>query len=130
MQFDLDERPGVWFDFPGGGRVQLRTIGPAEYLKIRKATVKQEPFIAKVDGAARLFEREIVDDEKQRLLSNDATIVAWEGFFNLAEQPLPCTPEMKTRLMLASAKFRDFVNAKLKELGEAESGQAEAIEKN
>ena len=35
--FDLEEKPGVWFDMEGGGRVQLKTLTPEAWREIAES---------------------------------------------------------------------------------------------
>ncbi len=133
MIFDLEEKDdGVWFDLPEGGRIKLRTISPKDYFEIKKVTTKRgEPIVTKVDGIARLFEREILDRDKEVEMIRDKTIVDWEGVFDKNNKPIPVTLEWKTALMLMKDNsFRDFVTEKLKELMEAETNKKEETEKN
>lgn len=129
--FNIDEAQGVWFDYPGGGRVQFRVASPEDWRRIRKATVKREPFVTKVDGKAQLFERDIVDEDLQVEMINDSSIVAWEGFLDAHGEEIPCTSEYKKRLMLMrDGSFRDFANEKIRELAGIMEGEQEVAEKN
>lgn len=127
---DLDEKQGTWFDMEGGGRVQLRTIDPEDWLKVRKATIKKVPFVQKVDGVPMVFNQEILDEDMQMVMTHDMSIVSWEKLFDKKNNPIPCTSENKRRLMLKVDSFRNFVNEKLELLRKAESVTTEQVEKN
>lgn len=132
--FDLEkEDKGVWFDMEGGGRVKLKFISPSDWMLIRKATIKAgEPVVKKVDdGSYKLFERETTDEDLQREMLHDMTIVDWEDILDVKERPIPCTKENKVRLMMmANPAFRNFVNDKLTILEKLSRDQEEAEEKN
>ncbi|OPX99513.1 MAG: hypothetical protein A4E60_02753 [Syntrophorhabdus sp. PtaB.Bin047] len=132
MIFDLTENIGVWFDFPGGGRVQLKAPTTSDILRIEKETTENKPFLLQEEAKPpRVLNHEIVDVDKRSRLFNDCTILAWEDFFDADKKPIPCTSEMKTVLMrLKDPTFRDFVSEKLKVLGEAEKAKAEEEVKN
>jgi len=132
MIFDLTKQEGVWFDFPGGGKVKLKTLTADDYLKISKEVTENKPFLVDEPGKLpRVLNHEIVDTNKQSILINDTTILAWEGFYDVNEKEIPCTSENKTLLMrLNNPAFRDFVNAKLKALDEAARIAKEDVEKN
>lgn len=129
MIFDLEDIPGVWFDFPGGGKVQLRNPSPADIMSARKECVTREAYWK--EGMPAPMTHEIVDQDRFSTILNDLSIVAWEGFFDKQKRPIPCTAENKTALMrMKSPVFRDFVNEKLKALDEAEVEKAKVLEKN
>jgi hypothetical protein len=128
--FDLDDKPGVWFDLEGGGKVQLRVISPEDWIKIRKATVKKSPFVEKVDGVAMVFHQEVIDEDLQMAMIHEMSILDWDGLFDKNKNPIPCTAENKKKLMLKSEYFRNFVNEKLDILRKAESEELEISEKN
>ena len=130
--FILEKEEGVWFDFPGGGRVQLRAPSLNDYIRISKASVTNKPFLHEENGKPpRIFNHEIPDVEKQSHLFNDCIILAWEGFFDKNEKEIPCTPENKTLLMrLDDSIFRDFVNEKTEALIEANRIKEETLKKN
>lgn len=134
MVFDLDSvKPkAVWFDFPGGGRVQLRTMSVDETMSAMKMTTENKPFLYQEEGRVPVvMNHEIPDLDARSRLSNDICIVSWEGFFDADEKEIPCTSEMKTVLMrLPDPTFRNFVNEQLKKLGEAAEAQKEAERKN
>lgn len=132
MVFDLAENIGLWFDFPGGGRVQLRLPNTSDLLRIEKETTENKPFLYEEEGKPpRVLNYEIPDVDKRARLYNDCSIVAWEGFKDAGGKDIPCTAEMKTVLMrLKDPVFRDFVNEKLKALDEAEKVRTEEAVKN
>lgn len=129
--FDFKDE-GVWFDMEDGGRVKLRTLTPSDWVVIRKATVKKEPVVQKVEGGKhQLFEREITDEYLQVEMINDASIMSWENLFDGNDNPIPCTRENKVKLMMMKdARFRNFVNEKLGILNKADEEHKEASEKN
>jgi len=125
------EKEGVWFDMEDGGRVQLKTLKPIDWIEIRKATIEKIPFIKKIEKKYQLFEREVTDEDLQMQMIYDITIIAWEKLFDGEEKPIPCTKENKTSLMLMQdPRFRDFVNEKISILGGIETEQKETSEKN
>jgi hypothetical protein len=132
--FDFDkEDSGAWFDMDGGGRIHLKIITPADWIRIRKAsTIKSDPVVKKVEGGRyQLFEREVFDEDLQREMVNDTMILDWEGLFDGKERPIPCTKENKLRLMMMrDSRFRDFVNDKMAVLEKLKQDQKEAEEKN
>lgn len=130
--FDLGESQGIWFDFPGGGRLQLKAPSVEDYIRITKAATTVKPFLHEQDGKTpRVLNQEILDQDQFTHLLNDTVIVAWEGFFDKNEKEIPCTAEMKTILMrMDNPAFRDFVSEKLKALDEAGKVRQEELEKN
>lgn len=124
------DRPAVWFDLEGGGRVQLRTM-TADVLKaIRAQSVKKRTEYKRVEGKAERFEVEEVNDDLQNELFWDHVIVGWENFFDGQGAAIPCTKENKVLLMSRSARFATVVGESLRTLNEAEAVQARALEKN
>ena len=128
--FDLEERPGTWFDMEGGGRVQLKTLSAEGWKSIRDQSVKVVPEYRKLDGKWERFEVEKKDDDLQNRLFWDAVIVSWENLQNGKGQDIPCTPENKMLLMLTQHKFSRFVNECTDTLTKDESTRAAASEKN
>lgn len=130
--FDVGEQAGAWFDLPGGGRVQIRTITPEDWRDIQRATVTYgPPEYPKLDGKFQRFQSEIVDKELQLDMIWDRTILAWEGILDRNGKEIPCTSEWKTRLMLMkSPDFRDFYNEKINGMMEADAGAEAVAEKN
>jgi hypothetical protein len=130
--FDLEESVGVWFDFPGGGRVQLKSPSPSDMMRMRKASVELKPFLMNEKGdMPRVLNQEIMDIDKYSMLHADCSILAWEGFYDKNEKEIPCTIENKTFLMrMNNSTFRDFVNEKIKALDEAQMSKAEIEIKN
>lgn len=130
--FDLSKNEGVWFDFPGGGRVQLRTLSVGEVVALYRKAIKNTPFVHQEPGKKPIvLNQEVPDPERIALETNDLSIVNWEGFFDANEKPIPCTKEMKTELMgLKDPTFRNFVNEKLATLEEAEKESEKEAEKN
>ncbi len=130
--YDIGPQAGTWFDLPGGGRVQLRTITPEDWREIQKATVTYgPPEYPLLDGKHQRFQPEIVDKDLQLDMIWDRTIIDWEGIQDREGRPIPCTAEWKARLMLMrSAEFRDFYNAKMAVMNEADTAAEAASEKN
>ena len=48
---------GIWFDYPGGGRLKIRPLGPKQYLTMREQCRKWKVAVVKPEGGY-----EIVDD--------------------------------------------------------------------
>ncbi len=128
--FELEEKPGVWFDMEGGGRVQLRALSAEDLRSIRARTVTKQAQIVKVDGVVTRVTWEDVDEELQNRLFWDRCIVAWERFTDAQGNPIACTTENKALLMTRSAKFARFIGEKLRELADDDAMRAEAAEKN
>ena len=128
--FDLEERPGVWFDMKGGGRVQLKTLTPEAWRDIRGKSVKMVPEYQKLDGKWERFEVEKKDDDLQNRLFWDAVIVAWENLQDGNGHEIPCTSENKSLLMLTQPKFSRFIGECVDVLAKDEIARAEASEKN
>lgn len=128
--FDLDDKPGTWFDMEGGGRVQLRALSAEDLKAIRARTVTRQAQIAKVDKVLERVTWEETDEELQNRLFWDRCIVAWEQFVDGKGEPIACTTDNKALLMTRSAKFARFVGEKLKELADDDAMRAEAAEKN
>ena len=128
--FNLEEKPGAWFELEGGGRVQLRSISADDWKVIRKQTVKREVDFKRIDGKAERFEFEKVNDDLQNELFWDHVIQSWENFIDSKGEKIPCTKENKILLMSRSAKFVKFVSECLKQMADDDAAQAEALEKN
>lgn len=130
--FDLSENEGVWFEMEGGGRVQLRIPGFRDWQRIRKATVRKEPFVyEQKEKPPILMEREITDEDGQLEMIWDVSIVSWEKLFDANENPMPCNKDMKIFLLtMEDPTFRDYYNEKIKFLTEAKAAQKEQAEKN
>jgi hypothetical protein len=128
--FDLEEHPGTWFDMEGGGRVQLKTLGPAGWKAIRAKSVKVVSEYQKLDGKWERFEVEKKDDDLQNELFWDAVIVAWELLYDSKGAPIPCTAENKVLLMTTQPRFARFVGECVEALNRDAKARAEASEKN
>lgn len=132
--FELDESQGVWFDYPTGGRVQLKAPTTEDYVRIRKESTDNKPFLHQEEGKVPVvLNHEIPDNDLSAKLLNDCTILAWEGFYSDTEKTkaIECTLENKTKLMrLEDSTFRDFVTEKLKALVEARKARNEEVRKN
>lgn len=127
---DIDERPGIWFEMDGGGRVQLRTINAFVLKAIRKQTVKKKVDFKKIEGSPARLEYEEVNEDLQNELFWDHIIVAWENLLDAKKNPIPCTQENKFGLMTRSPKFAKFVADSMKALAEDELSEAEQASKN
>lgn len=131
--FDLEEdRQGSWFDFPGGGKIQIRKLGYSDWEQITKeTTTKGPPEYPKLEGKYQRFQPDVVDENLQLDLIWDKTILAWEGLFDKNNKPIPCIREFKRTLMLMKdPSFRDFYNEKMKIILEVDKEQEAASEKN
>lgn len=128
--FDLEAKPGAWFDMDGGGRVQLRILTPEDWRSIRRQAVKVVPEYTKLDGKWERFEVVKSDDELQDVLFWDALIVGWEGLFDAKGREIPCTKEMKALLMLTQPSFSRFIRGCIDILTPDEAKRQEASEKN
>ena len=128
--FDLEEKPGVWFDMEGGGRVQLKTLTAQDWKVIREQSVKIEPEYRKLDGKWERFEVNKKDDDLQDKLFWDAVILAWENLIDGKGQAIPCTSDTKVLLMMTQPKFSKFVGECVETLTKDETARAEASEKN
>ncbi|MEN6464446.1 MAG: hypothetical protein ABFD62_04615 [Syntrophaceae bacterium] len=132
MVFDFEESVGVWFDYPGGGRIQLRLPTVDDYVRIDKESNENRPYLHEAkDKPPVVLNHRIPDPDKAARLLNDCTIIAWEDFLDKNGKPIPCNIDAKNALMrMKDPAFRDFVNAKLKALDEAGKAAAEEAEKN
>ena len=128
--FDLEEKPGVWFDMEGGGRVKLKTITSEGWRAIRSKSVKVASEYQKLDGKWERFEVEKVDDDLQNNLFWDAVIVSWENLLDGKGNEIQCTAENKTLLMLTQPKFSKFIGECSEALTKDENARAEDSEKN
>jgi len=128
--FDLEAKPGVWFEMEGGGRVQLKTLGASEWKAIRAKSVKTVSEYQKLDGKWERFEVEKKDDDLQNFLFWDSVIVAWENLLDGKGQAIPCTAENKSLLMLTQPKFSKFIGECSEALAKDETDRAEQSEKN
>ena len=127
MFFDLDNlNPGTWFDLPGGGKICLRILPLDDAFKISKEITKKRVEYKQ----GQRFEVEDVDEHRNLALTWDYIILDWEGVKSKDGKEIPCTTEMKARLMGGSPSFgkvvRDFVN----HLNELEATEQEAEAKN
>jgi hypothetical protein len=132
MKLDIAVNEGVWFDCPGGGKVQLRSLSLSDVFRIEKESTENRPFLYQEEGKPpRVMNHEITDTDKRARLINDSTIVAWEGIVDANDNPIPCNAETKTALMrLPDSTFRDFIAEKLTLLDEATKGKGEEDIKN
>ena len=128
--FDLEEKPGVWFEMDGGGRVQLKTLTSSEWKAIRAKSVKTVSEYQKLDGKWERFEVEKKDDDLQNTLFWDAVIVSWENLLDGKGNEIQCTAENKTLLMLTQPKFSKFIGECSETLAKDENARAEDSEKN
>ena len=129
--FDLEKTEGVWFDYPGGGRIKLKAATPSDMYRIHKTTTEFKPFLFEKEGQfPKVLNQEIPDPDKHMKAFNDICIMDWEEFVDKNGKDIPCTLEMKTELMrLNDPEFRDFVAEKLKLLDAAETGKQEGEKK-
>jgi len=128
--FDLEEKPGAWFEMEGGGRVQLKTLTSAAWKSIRDKSVKVVSEYQKLDGKWERFDVEKKDDDLQNTLFWDAVIVSWKNLKDGKGKEIPCTAENKTLLMLTQPKFSKFIGECIESLTRDETERAEASEKN
>jgi hypothetical protein len=128
--FDLEEKPGSWFEMEGGGRVQLKAVTAETWKAIRNKSVKVVSEYKKLDGKWERFEIEKVDEDLQNRLFWDAVIIAWENLLDGKGQEIPCTTETKTLLMMTQPKFARFIAECSEAMARADAERAEALEKN
>jgi len=127
MQINLtDPNPPVKFYFddedPKAGHVLLRRVTPAEAQKIRKLCSKKQP-----PEYRRGTRYEIPDRVNETLLSEkiwDYSIAGWEGLKDENGKNIPCTPDMKIKLMLEVPDFSGFITKAIETL-EADPGAGE-----
>ena len=122
--FDIEDSPGVWFDAPGGGRVQIRKPTQSGLKAIQKQTDKKRVEYKRIEGKAERLEWTERDEDLHSALFWDLVIVAWEG------APYPCDREHKTLLLDQSPAFGKFLGECLEKLNADAAGEAEALEKN
>jgi hypothetical protein len=133
VEIDLEKlNPGTWFDLPGGGRISLRVCAGDDYRAITDQVVrrKSEVVFDPKSGRAHRLVSEETDERKLTELLWDFCIVDWEGIVDASGKPIPCTAEMKLRLMGRSPAFFSMVSERLDRLRALEKEEAEALEKN
>jgi hypothetical protein len=131
-KFNLKElNPGVWFDYPDGGRVSIRSISLGQMNVIRKKTVKTEYEYKKTSKHGELQKFEIVKSDDDALMAEmwDYSIVDWDGFED-DNGLLPCNRENKIALMSGNPAFSAFVYARQGLLTDKFEKDKEEIEKN
>ena len=107
-EFDLEElNPGIWVDYPRGGRVLLRVCNGQVLDEIYKQTRKQTKVPQIVKGRPILFTREDINQELENELTWDYCIMDWEGFQMKGEE-IPCTKANKIKFMQGSVEFSNF----------------------
>ena len=128
MKFDLEDlNPGTWFDFPDGeGRICIRSLSSEDADAITRATSKKEAEY--VEGTR--YEYDVVDDDKLSDMTWDSCIVGWEGLMDSDGKDIPCTPDMKKKLMRGSPTFSRIVRRFLDKLRKAETSFKEKERKN
>ncbi len=122
--FDLEESPGVWFEAPGGGRVQIRKPTQATLKAIQRQTDKKRVEYKRIEGRAERLEWTERDEELHSALFWDYVIMAWEG------APYLCDREHKIRLLDQSPAFGKFLGECLAKLNADESARAEELAGN
>ena len=127
---NIEDKPGIWFEMEGGGRIQLKPMTADTMKTIRKQTVEKKAEYKKVDGKAERFEFESVNEDLQNELFWDHIIVGWEKLFDSKNVVIPCTKENKLLLMSRSAKFANFISESLKKINDDEVKEAETTLKN
>ena len=128
--FDIEEKPAVWFEMEGGGRIQLRTLTSIDMKEIRKKTTKRKVDYKRIEGKAERFDVEEVDKDLENELFWDRVIVAWENLFDSKERPIECTRENKVLLMSRSMKFVQFITESMDQIAKDETAKEEDAEKN
>ena len=127
MKFDLENlNPGTWFDFEDGGRICLHSLSIEEATAISKKTTN----IRVEYKQGQRFTIDVIDEDKAFSLMWDAVIVGWEGIESADGKALECTTENKIKLMKKSPVFARIVRCFLEKLGEIETTEKEAEEKN
>jgi len=127
MQINLtDPNPPVKFYFdddePEAGHLLLRRVSPAEAQKIRKQCSKKQP-----PEYRRGQRYELPDKVNESLLGEklwDYTIAGWAGLKDETGKPIPCTTDMKLKLMLEVPDFSTFYTKSMEAL-EADPGARE-----
>ena len=133
MRIDLnDPNPPVkcYFDdeAPDAGYVLLRRMTAAEAKRIRRACAKRQPAVF---HRGQMYEPpEQMDETKQSEMHWDYVIAGWEGLEDSAGTPIPCTLEMKKKLVLESPRFMAFVADKLEQLELLNKDTSEEQKKN
>jgi hypothetical protein len=133
MIIDLEKlNAGTWFPLEGGGQICVRVCAGDDYAAIRAQAVKikKELVFDPLTRQPTKVREEIVDEALQNVLLWDFCIVDWEGLLNTDEQPVPCTKEMKMRLMGKSPTFSKHVFECLEKLRAVEETEAEGQAKN
>lgn len=133
MQFDMENlNPGVWFEWEGDAKVQLRVCDTEKMSEIRKSTVKvvKEVVFHPTTRVAQKVEDEKVDEENYSKLLWDYCIVDWKNISDASGNPIPCTTENKMKLMTKSFKFSKFIGDSISKLIEKEAQESETRLKN
>lgn len=148
--FNFGEDEGTWFTFftsrvkddgtveyddpiDGAGRVCIRAINEfiEEFYEKRK---KKAEFVLnpKTRGMERVaYTNEMTPAERKAYQAElwDYAITAWEGFFDGKKNPIPCTKEMKSKMMKVSM-FDRFISKCLKIMAENAVTQASDLAEN
>ena len=130
ISFDIEDKPGTWYDLGSGARIQLRNTTREDFKELRKQTTTKMSEIKRIDGVLERVAWEEKDEDLHEELFWDKVIVDWEGIVDAKGLLMPCTRENKVKLMLRSAKFAKMVNDSFKILTDAEAAELETAEKN
>ena len=114
MQINLtDPNPPVKFyfneDAPDSGYLLLRRVSTAEGQRIRKLCSKKQPPEYKRGQRFELPDK--IDEERLAREIWDYSIAGWDGLTDQNGDPIPCTTDMKIKLMQESPDFSAFLVA-------------------
>lgn len=131
MKLNLENlNPGVNFLIdeanPAEGSITLRLLDSKTMKEQRAASTKTRVEYHK--GV-----RNVVTDVDEAVASGlfwDHIIVAWDGLVDEKGKPIPCTKDMKIKLMNESPDFARVVNEKFELLTEGAVAKEEAAAKN
>ena len=131
MKLNLENlNPGVKFlideSRPTEGSVTLRMLDAKAAKEHRAASTKTRTEYHK--GVRNVVKE--VDEATASALFWDYVIVSWDGITDEKGKPIPCTKEMKSKLVGESPDFAKVINEKYELLTEGATAAAEEAAKN
>jgi hypothetical protein len=121
------EEDGVWVDYGGGIKVQIRRMNSTKSRDTRRRLEK--PYTKGFRG------QDLPEDLQEELLNQQiaqAIVVAWEGVPDPDDpkKAITCTPENVMKVIKAFPDFRDDIIAAAIERATFQKEQLEQTEKN
>lgn len=130
MKFDIDNlNPPAWFDAPvkdDPARILLRIGSVEDVEKIRKKVTNRRVEYKR----GQRFVVEEIDEEALSEETWKSAILDWEGIYDSNNNPIPCTDEMKLKLMREEPIFSSWVVRSLEQLAEDNVERQASAEKN